>query len=110
MSLWLWIGDGTAVEHHKERKALVVYLWRNHSDLQERVPPVPGIGVVKEGAHCARVHLNIIFKEGTHKHNVCNQSWNRKDMFAITVATVRNALMVSSHLGVKQFLLLAIFR
>ena len=51
------MGDGMAVEHHKERKALVVYLWRNHSDLQEGVPPVPGIGVVKEGAHCARVNL-----------------------------------------------------
>ena len=51
-----------AVEHGapstiQERKALVVDLWRNHSDLQERVPPVPGIGVVEEGAHCARVHL-----------------------------------------------------
>ena len=54
--------------------------------------------------------LNSIFKKRTHKRNVCDQSWNRKDMFAITVATVRNALIVSSHLDVKQFRLLAIFR
>ena len=53
--------------------------------------------------------------EMTWQDNVCDQSLNRKDMinsttFAITVATVRNALIVSSHLGVKQFRLLAIFR
>ena len=64
-----------------------------------------------------REHISTMFVinpriEMTWQDNVCE---DRKDMtnstmFAITVATVRNALIVSSHLGVKKIRLQAIFR
>lgn len=135
MSLWLWIGDGvpshscgTRCSEHHTRKESSGCRSLEKSFRPAGARPSSSWHWCRRGgsplcssppwtASSTRGRTSTMFVinpriEMTWQDNVCE---DRKDMtnstmFAITVATVRNALIVSSHLGVKKIRLQAIFR